>query len=47
MSPTLKEFNALGVTLLYPCRIHYLSCCLYRLSPRRKATVFLETIIRL
>lgn len=24
MSPTLKEFNVLRVTLLYPCRIHYL-----------------------
>lgn len=24
MSPTLKEFNVLRVTSLYPCRIHYL-----------------------
>lgn len=24
MSPTLKEFNVLRVTLLYPCRIDYL-----------------------
>lgn len=47
MSPTLKEFNVLGVTLLYPCRMHYLSRCLYRLSPRREAAEFLETIISL